>query len=475
MASIAEPAAAAFPGTNGPIAFERVGANGPGIAAVNADGTNSRPELTAAPPADRDASWSSDGRRLAFTSLRDGNEEIYVLDVGNGAQTRITFSAARDHDPSWSPDGSRIAFASDRDGNSEIYTMPSAGGVPRRLTFDPADDRQPAWSPGRAIAFASNRGGDTDIYVVDEQGGVPQQVTRELDQDVDPSWAPGGSRLAYSHRSNGTFFVDAIDIDGRNQQQLAVGHFPAWSPDGTRIAYATQSGSIIVTSAVPAGGSSFVAAGTDPNWGPLPPPAGPPDAGRDVTASPVSGRVLIAPATSAAPTQDPLEQTQLRTANELPTGSTIDATGGTLAIDAITTTPDGPNTIGHAIVTGGVFRLTQIGFGEPTLRFLRPAPACGVARASRLPPEVRLRIRARGRFRTVTRYGRGSGRGTEWTMRDRCDGTSFRVFEGTVLVHDFRRRRSFRVRAGRCYLAARVRRADALRPKRRCPRVRPPR
>jgi len=116
-----------------------------------------------------------------------------------------------------------------------------------------------------------------------------------------------------------------------------------------------------------------------------------------------------------------------------------------------------------------------VGAGEPTLRFLRRAPACRAASASKLPPEVRLRIRARGRFRTVTKYGRGSGRGTEWAMRDRCDGTTFNVFEGTVIVHDYRRKLSFSVRAGRCYLAARVRRHDALKPKRQCPPVRPPR
>ena len=57
-------------------------------------------------------------------------------------------------------------------------------------------------------------------------------------------------------------------------------------------------------------------------------------------------------------------------------------------------------------------------------------------------------------------------------MRERCDGTVFQVFEGVVLVHDYRRKRSFEVRAGRCYLASVRRRRDALKPKRQCPPVR---
>jgi len=68
-------------------------------------------------------------------------------------------------------------------------------------------------------------------------------------------------------------------------------------------------------------------------------------------------------------------------------------------------------------------------------------------------------------------YGRGAGRGTEWAMRERCDGTVFQVFEGVVQVHDYRRKLSFDVPAGRCYLAAVRRRADALKPGRTCPRV----
>ena len=82
-----------------------------------------------------------------------------------------------------------------------------------------------------------------------------------------------------------------------------------------------------------------------------------------------------------------------------------------------------------------------------------------------------MRIKARGRFRTIGGYGRAAARGTEWALRERCDGTIFQVFEGLVLVHDYRRKRSFQVTAGRCYLAATRHRADALRPRSRCPRV----
>ena len=70
--------------------------------------------------------------------------------------------------PTWSPDGRRIAFTSNRDGNYEIYIMNADGTGQSNVTNHPASDNYPAWSPdGHKLAFISNRGGGYDIYVVD--------------------------------------------------------------------------------------------------------------------------------------------------------------------------------------------------------------------------------------------------------------------------------------------------------------------
>ena len=57
---------------------------------------------------------------IAFTSDRDGNQEIYTMAADGSAQTRRTSSAAADFSPSFSPDGKTLAFTSNRDGNEEI-------------------------------------------------------------------------------------------------------------------------------------------------------------------------------------------------------------------------------------------------------------------------------------------------------------------------------------------------------------------
>ena len=99
---------------------------------MNANGT-AQTRLTTAGGLDTEPGWSPDGRTIAFSTNRDGsnNLEIYAMGVTGAAQTRLTNRAGPDITPTWSPDGARIAFASARTGNGDIYTMsPTGAGRP---------------------------------------------------------------------------------------------------------------------------------------------------------------------------------------------------------------------------------------------------------------------------------------------------------------------------------------------------------
>src|SRR6266478_6212438 len=109
--------------------------------------------------------------KIAFASDRDGNLEIYVMDLDGGGQTRLTEDPGEDYSPAWSPNGTRLAFVSTRDGNAEIYVMNADGTGQTRLTNNTASDLHPAWSPdGTHIAFVSSRDGNDEIYSMDPNG-----------------------------------------------------------------------------------------------------------------------------------------------------------------------------------------------------------------------------------------------------------------------------------------------------------------
>ena len=81
--------------------------------------------------------------QIAIVSDRDGNPEIYVMNIDGSGITRLTDNPAGDFHPAWSPDGTRIAFVSGSDGNQEIYVMGADGSDVTRLTNDPArEDRK---------------------------------------------------------------------------------------------------------------------------------------------------------------------------------------------------------------------------------------------------------------------------------------------------------------------------------------------
>src|SRR5215211_4919077 len=171
------------------------------IYSMNSDGSNLR-NLTNNPASDTEPEISPDGTKIAFVSTRDGilNPEIYTMNADGSNQQRLTKDDTNvaDVHPTWSPDGGRIAFASNRDGNQEIYTMNAADGSGQEnLTNNPARDSAPAYSPAATnasgtstIAFETNRTGNTEIFFMDNHGNNPYQLTNNPTGDFGVTYAP---------------------------------------------------------------------------------------------------------------------------------------------------------------------------------------------------------------------------------------------------------------------------------------------
>ena len=179
--------------------------------------------------------------KIAFTSTRGGNFEIYTMDSNGANQVRLTEDPAYDVEPSWSPDGDRIAFVSARDKRGlNIHVMDADGRNLMGLTKE-SSNTEPAWSPdGTKIAFIRAKGG-THVWVMDADGGNQMQLTH-LGSNYNPSWSPDGVRIAFvTRKRHGGPEIYVIDRNGNNEERLThdlekKGH-PSWSPDGQWIAH----------------------------------------------------------------------------------------------------------------------------------------------------------------------------------------------------------------------------------------------
>ena len=176
--------------------------------------------LTNHPNLDYNAVLSPDGRWVVFVSERDGDANIYALDLNSQREpVALTSYSGMDDAPSLSPDGSRIAFVSTRSGNPDIFVMPfapadaSAEANAINLTKNPYGDFNPAFSPdGSRIAFSSNRAifgrwnplrlvsfasAMTDIYIIDADGSNQRRVMNALAVSGAPAWMEDGKALLY--------------------------------------------------------------------------------------------------------------------------------------------------------------------------------------------------------------------------------------------------------------------------------------
>jgi len=197
---------------------------------------------------------SPDGEKIAFSYMGD----LWVVASAGGKAARLTNHAAYDREPVWSPDGRWIAFTSNRMGNNDIFIIPSGGGDVRQITFHSGSDIATDFSPdGQWIYFTSGRASSSSIYKIkiDGSDGASGNALPVLEtywnRSYDAKVGPGGRSVLFSlgmengskwrkgyHGANSAkIWLKEFD---RDEAKLLVSgesnaFWPCWSADGGRI------------------------------------------------------------------------------------------------------------------------------------------------------------------------------------------------------------------------------------------------
>jgi tricorn protease len=261
--------------SNGKLAFAYHG----DLWIANADGSHPV-RLTAHVSRNTFPRLSPDGKWVAFTSNRMGNDDVWIIPSSGGEARQLTFHSTADTVVYWTPDGKRIIFASNRSGRpfgSPLYTVALEGGLPEPLPIDVGSNGM-IKPDGSTLAF--NRLGvrywrkgyqgnaADDIFLQDLKSkkitqltGTNLQAFRTKRQSLNPMWGADGM-IYFSSERDGIFNIWKISPSGGEPTQVTSHkqdgvQFPSMSPDGKTIAYENEFE--LWTLAVPGGSPKKVA------------------------------------------------------------------------------------------------------------------------------------------------------------------------------------------------------------------------
>ena len=173
--------------------------------------------------------------KITFSYLGD----IWVAKEDGSNPRRVTVHKAFDSYPRFSPDGKWIAFSSNRYGDNDVFVIPAEGGPARRLTFHSASDTVVGWSrDSKRVLFSSARGrvfpGIPSLYEVSIDGGLEQPLP--TDWGIYASYSPDGTRLAFNRHPfpwfrkhyRGSYCADlwVMDVTTKSARRLIDNELP---------------------------------------------------------------------------------------------------------------------------------------------------------------------------------------------------------------------------------------------------------
>lgn len=176
------------------------------------------------------------GREFAASLSKDGNPDLYLLDMNGQVKRRLTKARGINIGPYASPDGKKLCFSSDRLGNLHIFSLDLQTEEAIRLTRLGTLNDSCAWNPFTDTILFSGMDTDRefDIFSMNEKGEAMERLTYDAKNNESPSWSPDGKLIVFSSRRSGRNQLYVMKADGTQIAPLAElpgdASQPVWSP-----------------------------------------------------------------------------------------------------------------------------------------------------------------------------------------------------------------------------------------------------
>ena len=185
---------------------------------------------------------SPDRRLVAFRSDSPDGTAIEVMSLKEGSRTRLALGTGAPQGTTWSPDSDRVAYVLNGEAPSRVRVANSDGSQSMVLTSVPGDEVGD-WSPdGKSVVFSVNHGQDRGIYLRNPDGVNEFRLTDG--PDTSPIWSPDSKKIAFLSTRDGNLDIFVMKPDGTGQRNLTTNEAPdygiSWSPDGKRLLFVSE-------------------------------------------------------------------------------------------------------------------------------------------------------------------------------------------------------------------------------------------
>lgn len=192
--------------------------------------------------------WSVDNSKLYVTSYQQKFPDLYVIELSDSKMSPV-LQGSMYITPSPNPDSVHVALTASYDGDPEIAIYDIDTRKLRRVTFSSGVDTNPVFAPnGRELVFVSDRTGSPQLYVMDIDGANIRRLTKVGNYNTAPDWSPRGDWIAYHSRRDGVFDIWMIRPNGSDEHPVTsqAGHNedPSFGRNGRHLSFtSTRDGS----------------------------------------------------------------------------------------------------------------------------------------------------------------------------------------------------------------------------------------